>query len=132
MTEAEQAYAEAKAQAVEAIMEVNRHEAGGLSDWLPPVLPRDPVELPPPAGHPEPPLALRMAWHIRSLWEGVQELAQAAQEALQRLGVLKERELPPPELPKSLETPFKPVATPAPPIPEKPKQANGKRGIDFN
>jgi hypothetical protein len=128
MTEAEQAYAEAKAQAVEAIGEVSRREAGSLSDWLPPVLPRDPVELPPPPGHPEPPLALRMAWHVRSIWEGVQELAQAAQEALQRLGVLKERELPYPEPSKSLEAPPRPLEPPSPP---KPPAKREDRGIDL-
>lgn len=115
MVEAEEAYAEAKAEAVQALHELGQAQAGGFDDWLPPTLPRDPVVLPSPGGYPEPPPVIRMAWSLQGLLDGIQAMAQIAQEALQGLGVIRKREIPPPALSKGMEAPPRPTAPPSGP-----------------
>jgi hypothetical protein len=128
MAEAEKAYAEAKTEAAGVIQELSQAREGGLDDWLSPILPRDPVVLPSPPGYPEPPPVLRMAWSLQALWDGVQALAQVAQEALQRLGGVRKREMPPPALLKGLEAPPRPMESPS--KPKLPVKAE-RKGIDF-
>jgi hypothetical protein len=84
MVEAEAAFAAAKNQAVEALAEHGRRLGEGLDTGLTPVLPRDPVDLPPAPGGQVPSLGLRMVWRLRSLWEGVQSFAEMVHGALRR------------------------------------------------
>ena len=128
MDEAEEAYAEAKAEAARVLRELGQAQAGGLDDWLSPILPRDPAVLPSPEGYPEQPPALRMAWSLQGLWEGVQAIAQVAQEALQQLGLIRKREIPPSAPSKALETPFRPVE---PPSKSKLPVKAERKGIEF-
>jgi len=87
MAQAEEAFTTAKEAAQQVVATLNEASgAGSLRKWSPPPMPRDPVRPPPPLGHLEPPLALRMVWRIRDLWKAVATFKGIVHDGLQWLG----------------------------------------------